>query len=199
MTATKKDEQTDGTPEQTSKFTVSPEEFSTNFRYTLDGVDAQMTIRGNPVLEEIEAHFASAQAAMKLVHEAGATAKPVAAPVGPAPVAAPEPVLAAVPGTVNTMRVIRLSIQPDADDEGKTRAQLWEREKAEGHIYPDLTIAGPIERVLKALQGTGGWTADLMRVAKGYTVAWDVDWVESDKVSKSGRPYKNVVAIRVVE
>ncbi len=78
MTATKKDEQTDGTPEQTSKFTVSPEELSTNFRYTLDGVDAQMTIRGNPVLEEIEAHFASAQAAMKLVHEAGATAKPMA-------------------------------------------------------------------------------------------------------------------------
>ncbi len=181
------------------KWKVSTEELSTNFRYTLEGVDAQFTVRGNPAGEELEAHFASARAAMKLVLEAGATAKPtpVAAPTGVP--RQPEPTLAAVPGVVNTMRVIRLSIQPDADDETKTRAQLWEREKAEGHIYPDLTIAGPIERVLKALQGTGGWTAELMRVAKGYTVAWDVDWVESEKKNAKGYPYKNVVAIRVVE
>ncbi len=189
------------------QWTVSPEELSTNFRYVVgahEQFDCQFTVRGNPTVEEIEAHFKSVLAAMTHIVTKGAHARAqsVGAPVKPQPADAPlpqEPRLEAVPGAVNTMRVIKVTVEPPADDPTKTRVGLWEKEKGEGHQWPDLNISGPIERVIKALGGTAGWTPELMRVPQSYAVAWDVDWVESEKKSSSGRPYKNVVAIRKVE
>ena len=92
-----------------------------------------------------------------------------------------------------------MTVDPPGDDPSKTRVGLWAQEKSEGHKWPDLNISGPIETVLKILGDSAGWTAELMRTPAGYVVSWDVDWVESEKKSSSGRPYKNVVQIRKVE
>ena len=204
MTAEKKEEV------KAEQWTVSPEELSTNFRYVVgshEQFDCQLTCRGNPTAEEIEAHIKSAIEAMKQVVLMGghARAQAAGAPVKPqpadAPVPAPPPAarLESAGGEVNTMKVIRVTVDPPGDDPTRTKVGLWAQEKSAGHQWPDLNISGPIETVLKILGDSAGWTAELMRTPAGYVVAWDVDWVESEKKSSSGRPYKNVCAIRKVE
>lgn len=65
---------------ETPPIECKADELSTNFYYTFgkhETFNAQMTVRGNPTFDELNAHLAAAIDAMKLVIDAGGHAKPV--------------------------------------------------------------------------------------------------------------------------
>lgn len=166
---------------------ISAEEFFAMWREDLKGL-VMLGAHAKAVGQQ-------AQHAPSVPQPADAVAAPP--PVAPPPAGPPEPEYAAVAGAVNTARITEMTVEPDLKDLTRTHVGLWAGPKGPGHEYADINI-WTVEQALKALAGTGGWNEELMRTPKVYAVNWDVDWVPSEKLNKYGKPYKNIVSIRVI-
>lgn len=105
----------------------------------------------------------------------------------PTPQAAPAP---ANGSGVQTIHAVKMEVTPLAD--GKAKLAFYEA----GHKFPDISSTQSIDRLLALLAPTGGWTAAHLATAQPFNVSLDIDWKPSEKLNNSGKPYKDVVAIR---
>lgn len=177
---------------------VNPEEASTNFYWgydlaKIDGVVSytlQTTIRGNPTPEEINEHVVSSMKAMDIIYEVGGRPRGKVE-VTRASAPAPDQLH---PKETKVTRIVKMDVTPEA--EGKATVKLF----GENHMYADLYINHwTREKIVEFFKPTGKWEVAHFSEAKTYDpVSYDVEWVESDKKTNTGKPYKNVVGIRSV-
>lgn len=178
--------------QQTSRaWTDAPN--SANVRATIDGHEWQVTIRAD-TFKELADRITWVNGWIDK-HGNGKNPNPikqaliaagVPAPIAPA---TPAPATQATP-QMFTMQIERMEITPRAD--GKVDAKFFQA----GHQYPDLTTAKPPDALVAMLAQTGQWTAAHFAAATQYPVKWIIEWVNSDKLNKNGKPYKNIVAIK---
>lgn len=196
-----------------------PEELSTNFYYTFgkhETFNAQMTVRGNPGLDEINAHLTAAIDAMKLVIDAGghatgrkqgdthAAPPPVTTPaqaaqeVGKGNAAPPAPTTAAptVPQAggakaIQTLAAVKMSVAPEAG--GKVKVGFYES----GHQYPDIYSTRPVDYWIKLLAPTGAWTAEHFAAVAEFGMSVVVSYTLSDKTNSKGNRYKDIVSVKL--
>lgn len=195
------------------------DELSTNFYYTFgkhETFNAQMTVRGNPGLDEINAHLAAAIDAMKLVVDAGGHAKPVgyqaaghSAPapatspaqaaqevgkgnIAPAPIA-PAPAAPQTGGVkaVQTLTAVKMSVAPEAG--GKVKVAFYEA----GHQYPDIYSTRPVAYWIALLAPTGAWAPEHFSAVAEFGVAVVVSYTLSDKLNSKGNAYKDIVGVKL--
>ena len=177
------------------------DELSTNFYWIFgkhEMFNIQTTIRGNPTVDEINAHIAAAINGMKLAINAGGHAKQVgyhgkansAPPETSAVEAAIEVGKAILPppsaapsggGNVTPCAMIEVGT---AYKSGKLQLKFH----CDGMEHP-LTFTKEVADMVKLLAPIGGYTPAHLTVGKKYSVSALVVWEQGEK-------YKNVVAVR---
>lgn len=168
---------------------------SANVRATIDGHEWQVTIRADTFKELADRitwvnGWIDKHGNGKGKNPAPANPAPIAAQVSaPIAPAAPAPATQATP-QIFTMQIERMETTPRSD--GKVDAKFFQA----GHQYPDLTAAKAPDALVAMLAQTGQWTAAHFAAATQYPVKWIIEWVNSDKLNKNGKPYKNIVAIK---
>lgn len=173
---------------------------SANIRATIDGHDWQVTIRAD-TFKELSERIAFIN---KWVDQHNGNGKKQSSPVNPQSpsVAIPAPIPAApstsvapaqitqVAPQIFTMHIERMETTPRAD--GKIDAKFFQAD----HKYPDLTAAKTPDSLVAMLAQTGQWTPAHFAAAAQFPVKFVVEWVNSDKLNKNGKPYKNIVSIK---
>lgn len=164
-----------------------------NVQYTIrDASDDALIARFGQVLKKMEQFNIQPKPVGQQPATTTAEAAPAPAQLPPLP-GLPTPQAAPAPTNgsgVQTIHAIKLEVTPLPD--GKAKLVFYEA----GHQYPDISSTQSVDRLLALLAPTGGWTAQHLGVAQAFNVTLDVDWKPSDKLNSSGKPYKDIVAIR---
>lgn len=166
---------------------------SWNIRYTVNGYDEQITLRGDSFAQIKE----SVDAARKYVSEhytprdantvkAINTEPPTKAPAPSSPV----PVTASTSAIVQTLAIVKFNVEPRQD--GKVNLNFF----GANHKYADIRSVKTPAEAAAMLQPTGAWTPEHFSKLSEYTIDMLIDWRNSDKMNSRGQPYKNIVAIR---
>lgn len=183
------------TQQITPTFTEAP--YSGNVRARILGYDWQLTIRAADSAQFISKINGlmtwlnnNADHGVNVEHtpvEVRATA-PVApqAPSSPAPV--PN-------GNGNghsamlSLRAAKMTVTPRAD--GKVDLKFFEA----GHQYPDIYTAKTINEAITMLKTTGAWKPEHFAAAGEFQVNMVIDYKNSEKLNKNGKPYKDIVTV----
>ncbi len=178
-------------PEHTTHepiFTEAP--YSGNVRTRIHGYDWQLTVRAG----DSKSFVAKVDGLMKWLDERTDKAlnvEPPQAATVTAPVAPPAVVGATVTqpaGSVQTIRAVKLQIEPRAD--GKVNLNFFEA----GHQYADIKATKTPIEAIALLQPLGAFTPEHM-IASEYAINATIDWKPSANLNKNGKPYKNIVTI----
>lgn len=169
------------------QFTEAP--YSGNVRARILGYDWQLTIRAadsKQFLDKINGLMVwlnnNADRAVNVEPapidiRATAPAAPAPAPVAPSP------------ASVMSLRIVKMTVTPRTD--GKVDLKFFEA----GHQYPDIyTAKTPIEAVTM-LKTTGAWTPGHFAAAGEFQVSMVVDYKNSEKLNKNGKPYKDIITV----
>ncbi len=205
----------DKTAQETPELECKAEELSTNFYWTFgkhEIFNIQTTIRGNPSLDEINAHIAAAIDGMKLAVDAGGHAKPVgqqpnrAAPArsdddvaaqaaqevgkgnGAPALPPPAPAAPASQPAGGTMDAHCILIEIGTSYTGG-KTQLKFLCDAMEHPLTYTRSPGDMVKLLAPL----GYTAAHIVVGQRYQADCTVTYGET---SKDGKIYKNVLSVR---
>lgn len=180
---------------QLRQWTEAPN--SANVRASVDGHDWQITIRDDTfnglskkmifINEWLDHHNGKKQAASVQPAPAQIPVSSIAPTSSATPVTPPQQ----VNGQKFTMTVERLEVTPRAD--GRVDAKFFQHE----HKYPDMTAVKTPDDLCALLAKTGQWTPAHFAAAAQYQVKMVIDWVNSDKLNKNNKPYKNIVEIRL--
>jgi hypothetical protein len=114
---------------------------------------------------------------------------PAVAATAPAAANGASPAPAAAPGGRQTLLAVKLTVTPRAD--GKVELGWFEA----GHQWADVKAVKTPADALTVLAKTGGWTLENVSKPGEYGVQHLVEWVPSSNLNKSGKPYKNLVAV----
>lgn len=165
---------------------------SWNIKYRINGFDEQITLRGESYADIIDHVDAARTYVSKLLGAAPAT-KAAAAAINvepPAPVAPAAPVTPAGAQQGGTFYISKMTVTPRAD--GKVELQFFES----GHKYPDVKAVKTAPECATLLKPIGDWKPEHFAAVKEYALTCVIDWKPSANLNKSGKPYKNIVAVK---
>ena len=170
------------------QFTEAP--YSGNVRARIAGYDWQLTIRASDSKEFIS----KINGMMTWLNNNAERAVNVEAPH--ATITTPEPVAPQAPaapsstsGSILTIRAVKLTVTPRAD--GKADVKFFEQ----GHQYPDIYATKTPAELVTMLKTTGAWTTQHFSAAGEYAVNYVIDYKNSEKLNKNGKPYKDIVTV----
>ena len=198
------------TDQQPEAVTLTTEQASTNFYWTLGNENVfnlQTTIRSSLTDEQIAAHvdtvirtlrhIVSKEGRAKAVG-IGSNGKGVVTEAQPTSQLRPAPgkkISTSSPVTTKPLqsfhcKLIEVTPKPD----GKAEIKFY----ADGHKYPDIYATRTIEQWIDMLIEVGEWQVGDFQVAAQYDCDYKVNWNESEKLNKNGKPYHDLHSIQLV-
>jgi hypothetical protein len=171
------------------------------------GVPVNVTSRaGNPydALATLISGASLAKDALGVVLEKPGAAT-VAPPSGPAVQASFGPQAPAAPVPTSTTSTPAgdsglqsfMAVRMDAEVRADGKVSLKFFDENPNHKFAELTTVKTVEQAVAMLAGTGAWTAGHFKASQAYQVKYLVEWTPSAKLNTKGKPYKDVVAIRL--
>lgn len=164
---------------------------SWNIKYRINGFDEQITLRGESYSDIIE-HVDAARSYVSKLLGAAPSIKAAAEAINiePAPVTPTVPSAPTSAQTGGTFYISKMAVTPRAD--GKVELAFFES----GHQYPDVKAVKTPPECAALLKPIGDWKPEHFGKAGEYPVVCMIDWTPSANLNKSGKPYKNIVAVK---
>lgn len=164
---------------------------SWNIKYRINGFDEQITLRGESygdIIEHVDAARAYVSKLLGAAQAAKAAADVVIGALNIEPPAPPAPVAAHSEG--GTFHIVKMAVTPRAD--GKVELAFFEA----GHQYADVKAVKTPPECAAMLKPIGDWKPEHFAAVKEYAMTCIIDWKPSANLNKSGKPYKNIVAVK---
>jgi len=118
---------------------------------------------------------------------------PTQAPAQAGPPLPQEPTYEDIPGTpINgTFVCVRMTATPRTD--GKTKLDFYEA----SHQFPDVSAVMTPVQLAEMLSVVAAWTPEHFQSVAEYKLnpPYKVQWRNSDRLNRNGKPYKNIVGI----